>query len=133
MIPGRATPHATTAYAARMADRTATGYSGRDDADLINMLSAVEGADIAIIFVEQSAERVKISWRLCGQAEINADVAEIAQQFGGGGHRAAAGADVDGTLESVSRKVLNASALYLERLRNEQVNSAPSLTFINRD
>lgn len=116
-----------------LADRTAAGYTGRDDADLINMLSAVEGAEIAIIFVEQSAERVKISWRLCGQAEINADVAEIAQQFGGGGHRAAAGADVDGTLEYVCQKVLTASALYLDRLRNERVNSAVSLTFINRE
>ena len=97
------------------------------------MLSAVEGAEIAIIFVEQSAERVKISWRLCGQAEINADVAEIAQQFGGGGHRAAAGADVDGTLEHVCQEVLTASALYLNKLRNERVNSAASLAIIIKE
>lgn len=107
-----------------LADRRATSYPGRDDADLINMLSAVEGVDIAIIFVEQSAERVKISWRLCGQADIDADVAEIAKQFGGGGHRAAAGADVDGTLESVCRKVLTATGLYLDKVRNERIVSA---------
>ena len=92
-----------------LADRSASGYSGRDDADLINMLSAVEGVDIALIFVEQSAERVKISWRLCGQADVEADVAAIAQQFGGGGHRAAAGADVDGALDIVRQKVLTAT------------------------
>ncbi len=103
-----------------LADRTATGYPGRDDADLINVLSAVEGVDIAIIFVEQSADRVKISWRLCGQADIDADVAEIAGQFGGGGHRAASGADVDGSLELVSRSVLSATQLYLDKVRSER-------------
>ena len=116
-----------------LADRSMTGYPGRDDADLINMLSAIDGAEIAIIFVEQSAERVKISWRLCGQAEINADVAVIAQQFGGGGHRAAAGADVNGTLENVCRKVLTATASYIDKLRNEQAIPAASLTLINRE
>jgi phosphoesterase RecJ-like protein len=103
-----------------LADRRAIGYPGRDDADLINVLSAVEGVDIAVIFVEQSAERVKISWRLCGQADIDADVAEIAQQFGGGGHRAASGADVDGSLETVSRRVLSATQLYLDKVRCER-------------
>jgi phosphoesterase RecJ-like protein len=107
-----------------LADRSATGYPGRDDADLINVLSAVEGVDIAVIFVEQSAGRVKISWRLCGQADIDADVAAIAQQFGGGGHRAAAGADVDGTLEVVYQKVLTATVLYLDKVRNERIVSA---------
>jgi phosphoesterase RecJ-like protein len=107
-----------------LADRSAAGYPGRDDADLINVLSAIDNVEIAIIFVEQSAERVKISWRLCGQADIDADVATIAQQFGGGGHRAAAGADVDGTLETVCHKVLAATALYLDKARNERIISA---------
>lgn len=103
-----------------LADRDATDYPGRDDADLINVLSAVEGVDVAIIFVEQSAERVKISWRLCGQADLDADVAEIAQQFGGGGHRAASGADVDGSLEIVSQRVLSATQMYLDKVRRER-------------
>ena len=116
-----------------LADRSTTGYPGRDDADLINALSAVEAAEIAIIFVEQSADRVKISWRLCGQAETNADVSAIALQFGGGGHRAAAGADVNGTLEAVCRDVLTTTALYLDKIRSERIIAAPSLTFINRE
>ena len=105
-----------------MADRSASVYSGRDDADLINVLSAVEDVDIALIFVEQSAGRVKISWRVCGQAEVDADVSVIAQQFGGGGHRAAAGADVNGSMDSVRDKVLNATQRYLDRVRGERVS-----------
>lgn len=105
-----------------LADRRVCEYPGRDDADLINVLSAVEGAEIALIFVEQSAGCVKISWRVCGQADINADVSVIAQQFGGGGHRAAAGAEVDETLEAVQEKVLSVTQYYLEQARREHVN-----------
>jgi phosphoesterase RecJ-like protein len=105
-----------------LADRRVCEYPGRDDADLINVLSAVEGADIAIIFVEQSAGCVKISWRVCGRADIDADVSVIAQQFGGGGHRAAAGAEVDGALEAVQVNVLAVTQFYLDQTRRERVN-----------
>jgi phosphoesterase RecJ-like protein len=107
-----------------LSDRNASAYSGRDDADLINVLSAVEDVDVALIFVEQSAGRVKISWRLCGQAEVDADVSVIAQQFGGGGHRAAAGADVNGSLDNVRDKVLIATQRYLDKVRSERVTPA---------
>ena len=32
-------------------------YAGRDDADLINLLSAIEGAIVSMIFVEQTTEK----------------------------------------------------------------------------
>jgi phosphoesterase RecJ-like protein len=35
-------------------------------------------------------------------------------QFGGGGHKAAAGADIEGTLEEVKEKVLSATETYLK-------------------
>ena len=44
-------------------DRKAAGYSGTDDADLINVVSAIDGFKVAMIFVEQPKEHVKISWR----------------------------------------------------------------------
>ena len=46
-----------------MADRKASGYTGNDDADLINIISSIDDADIAIIFVEQNENNTKISWR----------------------------------------------------------------------
>ena len=84
-------------------DRKAAGYSGNDDADLINIISAIDGFKVGMIFVEQSNQRIKISWRAL---EPGIDVSPIAKFFGGGGHAAAAGADVDGTLEEVQTKVL---------------------------
>ena len=84
-------------------DRKAAGYSGNDDADLINIISAIDGFKVGMIFVEQSDHRVKISWRAL---EPGIDVSPIAKFFGGGGHAAAAGADVEGTLEEVQTNVL---------------------------
>jgi len=86
-----------------LADRKSAGYSGDDDADLINVISAIDGFKIGMIFVEQPREHVKISWRAL---EPGIDVSKVAVQFGGGGHAAAAGADVKGTLEDVTRSVI---------------------------
>jgi phosphoesterase RecJ-like protein len=87
-------------------ERQSAGYPARDDADLVKVLSAIEGAKIAIILTEQAGGYVKISWRLCNDADPDLDVSEIAQKFGGGGHKAAAGADVKGKLDEVLVKVL---------------------------
>jgi bifunctional oligoribonuclease and PAP phosphatase NrnA len=84
-----------------LADRQAAGYPGNDDADLINVLSTID-SDVVVIFVEQKNNHVKISWR----SRPGIDVSQIALQFGGGGHPAAAGADLPGSLEAVQESVL---------------------------
>ena len=94
-------------------DRRISGYQGNDDADLINELSAIEDADVAIILVEQAPSRVKISWRVCGQADHVVDVSKIAKYFGGGGHKAAAGAEIEGELTDVEEKVVGITYQYL--------------------
>jgi len=87
-------------------DRKRSGYSGNDDADLINLISAIDGNKVGMIFVEQSDQHVKISWRAL---EDGIDVSPIAKQFGGGGHAAAAGADIPGTLNEIQPIVLKAT------------------------
>ena len=84
-------------------DRKKSGYGGSDDADLINMISAIEGTKVGMIFVEQSDHHVKISWRAL---EPGVDVSRVAKHFNGGGHAAAAGADIPGTLTEVQPLVL---------------------------
>jgi phosphoesterase RecJ-like protein len=86
-----------------MQDRNAVDYGGRDDADLINLLSSIESADVALIFVEQPNGNTKVSWR----AKPGFDVSSIALRFGGGGHPAASGAEIPGSIEEVSRQVLS--------------------------
>ena len=86
-----------------IADRKAAGYGGNDDADLINMISAIDGNKVGMVFVEQSNNHVKISWRAL---EAGVDVSQVAKHFQGGGHAAAAGADIQGSLSEVQKEVL---------------------------
>jgi bifunctional oligoribonuclease and PAP phosphatase NrnA len=92
-----------------LVERRSIGYLGRDDADLINVIASIEGAEISVLFNEQSTNSVKISWR----AQPGYDVSRLAQSFGGGGHTAAAGADISGTLIEVQEKVLQATRMLL--------------------
>jgi phosphoesterase RecJ-like protein len=84
-------------------ERSRSGYPGNDDADLINLLSAINYCDIAIIFIEQNNLAVKVSWR----ARKGINVARVAMFFGGGGHAPAAGAEINGSLSEVQILVLD--------------------------
>lgn len=86
-----------------VADRKSAGYGGNDDADLINMISSIDGNKVGMVFVEQSNNHVKISWRALAPG---VDVSPVAQHFKGGGHAAAAGADIEGSLSEVQKEVL---------------------------
>ena len=86
-------------------DRKQADYTGRDDADLINVLAMIRDADISLVFVEQTNGTVKVSWR----ARPGFDVSKIAIQFGGGGHKPASGAEIEGKLENVQEEVLQAT------------------------
>lgn len=90
-------------------DRKAAGYVGSDDADLINLLTTLEGARVALIFVEQPEGKVKVSWR----SAAGVDVSRLAQAFGGGGHEPAAGAVIEGKLEDVRTRVLSTTRTFL--------------------
>jgi phosphoesterase RecJ-like protein len=58
-----------------------------------------------MVFEETEPEVTRVSWRSKTPA---VDVAAIALIFGGGGHKAAAGARIAGTPLGVQRRVLNA-------------------------
>lgn len=83
-------------------DRIKAGYPENDDADLVNLLSSISQILVAVLFVEQEDNRVKVSWR----SVEGIDVSGIAFEFGGGGHAAAAGADIPGSLKEVQDRVL---------------------------
>jgi phosphoesterase RecJ-like protein len=83
-------------------DRKTAAYPGSDDADLINLLQTIENARITLVFVEQPKGKVKVSWR----SEVGINVAAIAENFGGGGHAQAAGAMIEGDVQTVRDTVL---------------------------
>jgi phosphoesterase RecJ-like protein len=96
--------------------RQEAGYQLRDDADLIKILSGIQGAKVAVLLIEQPGGCVKISWRLCGSLSTELDVSEIALKFGGGGHKAAAGADVKGNIDEVLDDVLTNTRLFMNHV-----------------
>lgn len=93
-------------------DRSTSGYSGNDDADLINVVSSITEGLVSIIFVEQTNGSVKISWRT---QDANLDVSQVAMKFNGGGHKAAAGADIHGDLAEVKKQVLAETKDFLKK------------------
>jgi phosphoesterase RecJ-like protein len=83
-------------------DFAATGAEASDTEDAINLTLAVRGTQGAVIFVGQLRGGFKLSFR----SRCAMDCNEIARQFGGGGHKAAAGAFLEGTLDEVRERVL---------------------------
>jgi phosphoesterase RecJ-like protein len=87
----------------RKADYAETGAIPQDTEDLINFIRSVAGVDVAMLFMEQPAGGVKVSFR---SREV--DVAKIAGQWGGGGHRLASGATLQTSVEEAQERVLAA-------------------------
>jgi phosphoesterase RecJ-like protein len=75
----------------------------------IDYVRAVAGVRIALMFKELSASEVRVSFRSRGSV----DVARLAGQFAGGGHRNAAGCTLQGTLAEVKARVLAAAEAFL--------------------
>jgi phosphoesterase RecJ-like protein len=86
-------------------DFARTGADRNDTEGLIDHLRAIEPVVVACIFEEMEPELTRISLR-SKSAAVN--VNDIAAQFGGGGHAAAAGARVAGKPMSVQRRVVAA-------------------------
>jgi len=70
---------------------------------------SIQGVRLAILFRTLANGRVKMSFRSVGDV----DVARLAARFGGGGHRKAAGASLEGSLPAVQAQVLSAAREYL--------------------
>ena len=75
-----------------------------DIEELSSLAALVEGSDCAVTLRELRPGTIKISLRT--GPRVNAT--EVCAKLGGGGHRAAAGATVDGTMDQVKLAVLRA-------------------------
>jgi phosphoesterase RecJ-like protein len=84
-----------------------------DDLDgVVEHARSVRGVRLALLFREMSGHRVKVSFRSVGSV----DVAELAKQFGGGGHAGASGVAIAGTLAEVQATVLAVARQFLAPL-----------------
>ena len=86
-------------------DFSETGAMPSDTEDVINLTLAVAGTQVAVILVEQQSGGFKISFR---SRTSRVDCSKLAETFGGGGHKAAAGAFVKDAWPEAQRTVLDA-------------------------
>ena len=84
-------------------DFTETGALPTDTEDLVNHCLEIQGTKFAVIMIEQPTGGFKISFRSRCDVQCNL----VAGEFGGGGHKAAAGAFLKGPFSEVSPLVLN--------------------------
>ena len=91
--------------AALKEDFEATGALASDTEDVINMTLAIAGTQAAVILVEQATGGFKLSFRSRSGA---LDCNQLAKKFGGGGHKAAAGAFINASWPEAQKRVLDA-------------------------
>ena len=85
-------------------DFAQTGALPSDTEDVVNQLFGVTGTEVAVILVEQAQGGFKISFR----SRSAVDCSQLASGFRGGGHKAAAGGSVGGSLAEAQQVVLDA-------------------------
>jgi phosphoesterase RecJ-like protein len=90
------------AASVRQSDIFAAGLDEVTDAGLVSFLRTVNEARIAVVFKQEAEREIKLSMR----AKRGYDVASVAYQLGGGGHKQAAGATLYLSLEEARAKVL---------------------------
>lgn len=81
-----------------------TGAHPSDTEDLVNDCLTIEGTRCAVILVEQRSGQVKVSFR----SRTGLDVASVAEQFGGGGHKLASGAMLPGPIANAQAQIMQA-------------------------
>ncbi len=89
----------------KKADFARAGADSSESEGLIDHIRAIAPVVVACVFEEIEPEMTRISWR---SKSDKVNVNEIAAQFGGGGHSAAAGARIAGPPLAVQRKVIAA-------------------------
>ncbi len=78
-----------------------TGAAYKDTENLIDECQKIKTVVVCALFVEQKDGKVKCSLRSRG----GVDVREVAQKFGGGGHKEASGVHLQGTLDDAKKSI----------------------------
>lgn len=93
------------------------------DLDLSSFLVTVDEADISAVFTEKLDEKGKTQIDCSLRAKPGFDVSKVALSLGGGGHPAASGCKIAGSLEEVSTQVVN----LLRAARQEQTGQQETI------
>jgi len=85
-------------------DLLRTGAIPQDSEDLVDFTVSMRGVEVGLLFIEQLRGGAKVSIR----ARKGLDCSLLAARFGGGGHKAAAGATLGGSIAQCVEQVLSA-------------------------
>ena len=105
-------------------DMNRHGCLEEDVEGLVNYPLTIEGVDVAIFFRELEDGSYRVSLR----SKNDLDVSIIAGQFGGGGHRKAAGCRMVGSLESLQEQVVLIVSSALTGNFPEKISTRPPHT-----
>ncbi|MDO8526912.1 MAG: bifunctional oligoribonuclease/PAP phosphatase NrnA [Deltaproteobacteria bacterium] len=83
-------------------------HDGLSD-DFANYPRSIAGVEVSALFREMDDGKIKVSLR----SKLKVDVSRLAKQFGGGGHKHAAGCVMPMALEEAKRRIKNALATVL--------------------
>lgn len=78
------------------------GVTTNGTGGIVNQLLSVEGAKIAVLLTEKDNGKIDVGLR----SRVGYDVASVARRLGGGGHKQAAGALIDGPIQAARERVL---------------------------
>lgn len=73
------------------------GVAPKDLEGIVSQLRSTQGVEVAVLLYETATQEYKVSLRASGDV----DVSKVAQYFGGGGHKKAAGVTMKGTAHDV--------------------------------
>jgi phosphoesterase RecJ-like protein len=74
---------------------------------LVNYPRSIKGVDLAVLLRQEEDDRKDENWKISLRAKNGINVALIAQSFGGGGHKSAAGCSIKGDLNKVREKLVS--------------------------
>ena len=91
-------------------DKKAHNNSMADSTAVFNEMMSIDKTEVGIYF-KVLKNKIDVSFR----SNDKVDVSELAQHFGGGGHKAASGTSLKGDFEEIKRKVLNKAVELLKK------------------
>lgn len=84
-----------------------SGACREDSEGIVNIPRSIKGIEVAALFREESGKDGQ-SWKVSLRSKGDVDVAKIAEGFGGGGHKKAAGCSIGGSLDDVKKRMFSA-------------------------
>lgn len=91
------------------------GVNGNGTGGIVNQLLGVEGVRIAVLLTEKDNGKIDVGLR----SRMGYDVSDVALKLGGGGHKQASGALIDGPMAAARTRVLAAVAESIKKNNQE--------------